>query len=335
MRRRYADDYRGWPVAPRNRQHPVRGSFMDPRRNENYHYGIDVAVRDDRPARGAPRGRTHRVYAVEGGRVWHVARFRDQGNVRLGHFGYGHILPVVELDEFVRPGQMIGWTTKGQWHVHLSEWFFPGGNIDRRIKVNPLHRSGKIAPFHDDKPPVIHEIEFWAPAMPSWRTTQGRAVFPSDGILLNPAHLSGLVDIRARIEDAQPKKGWIRRIPILEVPHHPYRVHLKIVRLDDGKRIVDRDVFKAEVEYGPQGSPRIPMTHHFAPGTRQNLRPNTTMRLDRAGRGEFWFRLFSGPRNCYWNTRRVRNGRYRVRVRAWDVLGNRSTERVEVEVHNP
>ena len=68
----YADDYRGWPVAPRNRQHPVRGSWLDPRRKEEYHPGIDISVRDDRPERGAPPGRTHRVYALEGGPVWRV-----------------------------------------------------------------------------------------------------------------------------------------------------------------------------------------------------------------------------------------------------------------------
>ena len=70
MRRRYADDYRGWPVAPRTRQHPVRGSFLDPRAGAlGYHHGIDISVRDDRPVAGAPSGRTHRVYALEGGPV--------------------------------------------------------------------------------------------------------------------------------------------------------------------------------------------------------------------------------------------------------------------------
>ncbi len=70
---RYNDDFRGWPVSPQHRQHPVRGTFLDPRPDPElgaiYHTGVDVAVRDDRPEAGAPAGRTHRVFAIEGGVV--------------------------------------------------------------------------------------------------------------------------------------------------------------------------------------------------------------------------------------------------------------------------
>ena len=70
----YNDPWRGWPVKPLHRQHPIRGSFLDPRPDPVlgaiYHDGIDVAVRDDRPERGAPAGRTHRVHAIEGGPVF-------------------------------------------------------------------------------------------------------------------------------------------------------------------------------------------------------------------------------------------------------------------------
>ena len=69
----YNDAWQGWPVLPLKRQHPIRGSFLDPRpdprRGAIYHTGVDVAVRDDRPERGAPPGRTHRVFAIEGGAV--------------------------------------------------------------------------------------------------------------------------------------------------------------------------------------------------------------------------------------------------------------------------
>ena len=70
---RYNDDFRGWPVSPQHQQHPVRGTFLDPRPDPTfgaiYHTGVDVAVRDDRPEQGAPAGRTHRVFAIEGGVV--------------------------------------------------------------------------------------------------------------------------------------------------------------------------------------------------------------------------------------------------------------------------
>ena len=73
FQQRYNDDFRGWPVSPQHQQHPVRGTFLDPRPDPKlgaiYHTGVDVAVRDDRPEAGAPAGRTHRVFAIEGGVV--------------------------------------------------------------------------------------------------------------------------------------------------------------------------------------------------------------------------------------------------------------------------
>ena len=326
MRPWYADDYRGWPVAPRNRQHPVRGSWLDPRRKELYHPGIDISVRDDRPERGAPPGRTHRVYALEGGPVWRIVKPRrptEEGIVRIGHFTYGHVEPVVELGQEVQPGQLIAWTTKGEWHLHLSEWRFPGkknppprnGGLDsRQIQVNPLDPEGKIAPYRDTAPPVIREFRFHQAvdsASPSraatvWRTRHGSAVFPPGGTRLDPSRLSGLVDARAWIEDLQSFRSWFRDVPLLETDHHPARVHLHVDRAADGKRVVDRDVFKSDVWPGPEAPLRdqIPISHHYAPGTRQNLRAHTAIRLDRQGRGELWFRLFARRRTATTGTPR-------------------------------
>lgn len=69
--RKYADDFRGWPVAPIHEQHPIRGAFQEPR-TAGYHNGIDISVRDDRPEAGAPEGTTHKVFALEGGEVTDV-----------------------------------------------------------------------------------------------------------------------------------------------------------------------------------------------------------------------------------------------------------------------
>ena len=123
---RYNDDFRGWPVSPQHQQHPVRGTFLDPRPDPQlgaiYHTGVDVAVRDDRPAAGAPAGRTHRVFAIEGGVVAEATQPGVRGNIRIGHFGYGHVDARVKKGDRVRAGQFIGWTTKGSWHVHLTEF---------------------------------------------------------------------------------------------------------------------------------------------------------------------------------------------------------------------
>ncbi len=342
MRRRYADDYRGWPVAPRTRQHPVRGSFLDPRSGLGYHHGIDIAVRDDRPEPGAPPGRTHRVYAIEGGRVRQALRGLGpwkEGVIRLGHFGYGHVDPVVAEGDQVEPGQMIGWTTEKEWHVHLSEWHLPGGDWDRRVPVNPLDRAGKLAPYADTAPPVIHDIRFTTPSDPGWRVGNGRAIFRRGGSTIEPTRLAGLVDVRARIEDPVSVRGWFRDVPVLETAHHPDRVNVKLVRLEDGKVVVDREVFRCDVTLGSEaravGRSPIPFSNHYAPGTKQNLRANTAVPRGLPGQGELWFRLFARPRSLYWDTTTVRNGPYRLTVRAWDVAGNRADASVDALVQNP
>jgi len=339
----YADDYRGWPVAPRNRQHPVRGSWLDPRRRELYHPGIDISVRDDRPARGAPPGRTHRVYALEGGPVWKLIQPKSptkEGIVRIGHFTYGHVEPVVQLGQVVEPGQLIAWTTDTEWHLHLSEWRFPGGkpNEKNQIQVNPLDRDGKIAPFRDTLPPVIREIRFHRPATSAWRTKDGSAVFPPGGAPLDPSQLSGLVDVRAHILDRQSFRGWFRDVPLLETDHHPARVHLHVDRIEDGKRVVERYVFKSDVWPGPE-SPRrdqISISHHYAPGTRMNLRAHTALGKQREGRGELWFRLFAGHgrKSPYWDTTASRDGPYRLTVEAFDLVGNSARASIDVFIAN-
>jgi hypothetical protein len=340
----YADDYRGWPVGPRNRQHPVRGSWLDPRRKALYHPGIDISVRDDQPERGAPPGGSHRVYALEGGPVWRVwkqQRPGGEGIVRIGHFTYGHTIPVVELGQVVKPGQLIAWTIKGEWHLHLSEWRFPGGKLNRddEIQVNPLDREGKIAPYHDTAPPVIREIRFHQPAEPAWRTKDGSAVFPPGGARLDPSRLSGLVDPRAWILDLQSFQGWFRDLPLLETDHHPARVHVAVDRAADGKRW-EHDVFVSDVWPGPErpNPPRdqISISHHYAPGTRMNLRAATAFKLNRQGRGELWFRLFAGPgrKSPYWDTTAFRDGPYRLTVTAWDLLGNHAQASIDVVIAN-
>ena len=323
------------------RQHPVRASFLDPRTGFSYHHGIDISVRDDRPEAGAPSGRTHRVYALEGGRVWQVERNLGpwkEGIVRVGHFGYGHIEPVVAEGDRVQPGQMLGWTTEKEWHLHLSEWIFPGGDRDARVPVNPLARNGKLAPYVDTSPPVIHDLRFYTPASSRWRVANGRAIYNLAGTRLDEGRLSGVVDVRARIEDPQSFQGWLDDVAFLKTAHHPARVHLRLVRLDSGRVVVDRDVFRSDVTLADDatrlGRPIIPASHHFAPGTKQNLRANGALTLQRPGAGELWFRLFARPDGSYWDTREVRNGVFRLTVTAQDLAGNSAVDSIDVAVRN-
>src|SRR6476620_6336621 len=141
----YNDSYHGWPLSPVDQQHPIRASFLDPRppsEQGNYHIGIDISARDDQVEAGAPAGRSHRVYAVEGGVAQVPAGQKLVGCVNrivtVGHFQYWHTDTVgtIENGDQIAAGQLIGWTCKGLWHVHLSEVQRVDGVP---TYVNPLH----------------------------------------------------------------------------------------------------------------------------------------------------------------------------------------------------
>lgn len=325
----YNDTWRGWPVKPHDRQHPIRGSFLDPRSHPEhgaiYHEGVDVAVRDDRPERGAPPGRTHRVFAIEGGPVFLATPRGVRGSARIGHFGYGHIDVLVLSGETVAPGQHIGWTCQGDWHVHLSEFVFTSGP---QINVNPLRPGGKLQPYVDTAPPDIHEIRFYTPANPKWarRPTTSAARLPAAGRRLPREALHGRVDVRVRVGDPQSFSGWFDDLPHLAAPHHPFRLAVTIVDLASDRMVRRREAFRSEqILDQPAGM-------HFAPGTEQNLPAGGCMRRHGELRcdGVYWFHLF--PRG--WDTTRLPDGLYEVRVRAWDVAGNVARSDVTVTIAN-
>lgn len=325
----YNDTWRGWPVRPHNRQHPIRGSFLDPRPDPElgaiYHEGVDVAVRDDRPERGAPPGRTHRVYAIEGGPVHFATPQGARGFAHIGHFGYGHIDPVVSTGEIVTPGQHVGWTCQDGWHIHLSEFIFTSSG---KVTVNPLRPGGKLDPYVDTAAPVIREIRFYTPANPAWerRPTTSVARLPPAGQRLPKDALHGPVDVRVRVSDPQSFIGWFSELPHLAAPHHPFRLAVTIVDVLSGHTVRRREAFRAEQLLDQ------PAAQHFAPGTEQNLPANGCMRRHGALScdGIYWFRLF--PRG--WDTARLSDGRYEVRVRAWDVAGNVARADVLVTIAN-
>src|SRR5438105_1132334 len=336
----YDDAWIGWPVAPVHRQHSIRGSFLDPRAGTlrrggkaAYHFGIDITVRDDRPEPGAPPGRTHRVYAVEGG-IAILPRRGASGpcedrKVSIGHFGYWHVdtSGVVANGEQIRPGQMIGWTCKGLWHVHLAEWMELYG---RRVYVNPVHQGMKLGPYVDRTPPRIRAIEFFRPAMPRW-TAGERVTFPQAGVPLPRTSLSGRVDVRAWIDDPSLRPGR------LAVPAPPERVALEVVRESDGRTVFARTVFRSDVFLGSSlGTQAVPIGYHYAPGTQETLPAARCLRTRRPGcGGTYWFRLFARPTAAYWDTRRVANGSYRLRVRAWDAAGNEAARTTRIAIRNP
>ena len=137
----------GWPLAPFDRQHAIRGAFDDPRLHigldgtvkASFHFGIDIP---------APGGTP--VYSVSWGTAY---RERDAVAVRYhGHeFSYWHITAVVQEHQIVEEHQLLGYVKPAWGHVHFAEWIH--GNY-----VNPL-RPGALEPYVDTTTPVIVGIE--------------------------------------------------------------------------------------------------------------------------------------------------------------------------------
>ena len=328
---RYADSWHGWPVRPLHKQHPIQGSFLDPR-PAGFHFGIDISVPDDRPEKSAPLGRTHRVYAIEGGTVYNLFDGGlpcRQRRVWVGHFAYYHVDATVPAGAAIAPGQMIGWTCKGEWHVHLSEL------TSAHVLVNPLHPGGKLAPYGDSKPPVVGPFALFAPAPNLWTTPHGAMWSPGTGRPMSAERLHGAVDVRVRVRDPQSFRGWLTSLPYLNTDLHPYCLALTVSRKSDGAKVLQREIS------GPVFPYSLPENFHFAPGTRANQRTAVCYHLHHQASkspvhcpGRYWIHAFGTPASAYWNTRTMPNGRYRVRVTAWDPSGHKASKAVVVTVQN-
>ena len=75
-----------------------------------------------------------------------------------------------------------------------------------------------------------------------------------------------------------------------------------------------------------------PAGQHFAPGTEQNLPAGGCVHRheELSCDGVYWFRLFP----LGWDTTHHADGRYEVRVKAWDVAGNVADSTVAVTIAN-
>jgi len=142
----------GWPVAPFNEQHPIRGAFDDPRigagpaglAEHSFHFGVDIS---------APDGTA--VYAVASGTVF---LYPDAVAVRQPdgrEFSYWHIDAVVPEHSFVKQGELLGTVRAGWGHVHFAE-------SNGRTYLNPL-RPGGLEPYADRTTPVVGPVELRTP----------------------------------------------------------------------------------------------------------------------------------------------------------------------------
>jgi murein DD-endopeptidase MepM/ murein hydrolase activator NlpD len=296
----------GWPVKPFDRQHPVRGSFGDPRSVFNgaptvrglmtsngafsYHQGIDIS---------APDGTA--VYAVRSGVVRTVTpdwvQVDSEGGVA---FQYWHIRSAVNVGDYVRARtEVLGYILRACKHVHLTE-------LANGKAVNPL-APGHIGPYVDTTTPRVGEITFRS----------------SDrGPELLPEYLYGSVEIVAAASDvhAVPVPGRWSGMPVT-----PAKLTYRVSGFPSG-RIVIRERVALDVTNHLPGSN---MWQTYARGTHMNM--------VQMGVHRYWYQpgvyLFKLTPQLF-DTRRLTDGVYRITVTAWDTAGNHSSASQIFQVHN-
>jgi hypothetical protein len=325
----YNDNWRGWPVSPLNGLHTIRGGFLDPRGLSGYHFGIDIDVDDQHPAAGAPAIGSQPVYAVERGvvRVLHLSRANpldcNAERLEIAHFSYWHVVATVALRQRVVAGQQIGWTCRGEGHLHLSEWTRWKG---RRTWVNPLHAGGKLAPQGTNLPPRLLSVWLVRPSATRW--CPPLSLTDPDGAtsLDSRLRLRGIVEIRAAAESPQAATGFVRLEPYQQVPISPYGLGLTIKNAESGQVVFSHVTFRAD------RLPTAPLLTHYAPGTRQNLASLACDRARAGCGGVYVYRPLSGRRIEYLDTAALPAGRYSIHVWAWTLAGLTAERTLRIRV---
>lgn len=193
----------GWPVKPFHRQHPVRGSFGDPRVgpdpdgtiHRTFHFGVDVS---------APDGTA--VYATASGLVAGNSLHPDVVRIMAGdgvEFSYWHITPTVRVGQRVVAYEtLIGHIDPGWGHVHFSE-------VRNGTYVNPL-RPGAMGPYEDGTCPTVKQVRF-----------------ERDGVRMQTRSVHGTIDIVVGAFDAPAVSA---PSPWRDLPVTPALVEWRIVR---------------------------------------------------------------------------------------------------------
>lgn len=293
-----------YPVKPFDRQHPIRGSFGDPRTltsetfgdtsaadpgSFTFHNGVDIVA-----ATGT------QVYPVVSGVVRVLSG--DAIVVRTSDgraFQYFHISPrVVTGSRVVAYRTVLGTVRPRFRHVHMSE-------IDGFQVHNPAD-PGHLEPYRDHTLPSVIELRFT----------------DEHGAALDPGRLHGRVLIAAKAEDSPP-------VPVPgEWFGHPvapalvsWRITAKGVTLKPETVVVD---------FRKTEPPNRDFWHVYASGTYQNFPVFAHTYFFRYA-GQYMFNLTGA---AALDTRRYPNGRLGVTVDVADVCGNRSSFSETVSIAN-
>lgn len=284
-----------WPVKPFNRQHPVRGSFGDPRTvftssptlrgvlsgacSCSLHRGIDISAPDGSPVFPVATG----TVTVANGEWLKV----ESGDGRA--FEYWHIHPMVRVGARVNAYEtVIGHIHRGSGHVHLTE-------LSNGRAVNPL-APGHIGPYADHTTPRVTSISF------------RKGETSRDGL---PSLISGRVLLVAGAEDTptmSAPQGW-RGLPVA-----PALLTWK-VRSWTGKVVKGRQIatdFRSDL-------PDDSFWQIYARGSYQNMAV-LGRHYSWAQPGSYLFKLSSR-----FDSRTLRDGAYDLVVTATDIRGNSSS----------
>ena len=293
-----------WPVAPFNRQHPIRGGFGDPRTlfhapptrvglyhgagSFSFHQGVDISAPDGTAVYPVVDGI---VSSLNAGRV-----FVDSGNGN--HFEYWHISPAVQVGQHVTAERtVLGHILRGQGHVHLTE-------VDAGRVTDPL-LPGHLTPYTDTTIPHVTSIDFR-------RSDEASPEMPN--------FLRGTVQVIVEAYDTPtiPVPGIWNEMPIT-----PALVQWR-VETWNGKVVVPaRTAWDTRITLPSN----VEFWRFYARGTFQNM----------AVFGKHYSWLQPGCfvfRAATLDTRKLPDNVYRLVVSVADVHGNHSSALLRFSIHN-
>jgi len=242
------------------------------------------------------------------------------------HFGIdisaadGAAVYAVEAGRVERPAGSLNETTAsghdfGYWHVEPAvaegEHVEAGqliGHVERGwghvhlaenvngVFLNPL-RPGGLAPYVDTTSPTIAALTI---------TRAGKPV--------SPAHVSGVVSLTCDAYDIPPLRP---PVPWRDSRVTPALIRWRIYRADG--RAATR--WRTAIDFRLGLLPNVLYNLVYAPGTRQN-------RAGRPGRYVFYLKLG-------WQSAKLPNGDYRLKVGAWDTRGNSAFGSLPFTIANP
>jgi hypothetical protein len=155
---------------------------------------------------------------------------------------------------------------------------------------------------------------------------------------LDPMALSGVVDIRARVGDAQSFTGWLTgSYSVLRGPLQPTKVVVELVPAGATAPLLQRDVYAGVAldDVSLVDTSGVPFANHFAPGTWQTDKVGiclTSQPLD--CRGHYWVRLFAAKTATGLDTTSVPDGAYVLRVTAYDEKDNTAVREQTIRITN-